>query len=697
MDVSIAKHDRSHDPSGEVMKARLRLLRLADRQSLAQLLQAMLDEAEALTDSKVSLYHFVKPDQLTIVPQAWSTNTTGSTCKTQGDGTHYSVNQGGVWTDCIRERRPVIHNDYASLPNRKGLPEGHTQIIRELLVPVLRGDAVVALLGVGNKPTNYDERDVEVVASLADFAWDIAESKRNEEALRESNERFLSLTSNIPAYIAYVNADTLRYEFVNAAFEKSFQIPREKIIGSHLKEIVGEANYQFALKAIHEVRLGKAISYENTFDLVHGKRWIQVNLTPVTNASGHVASIAVLSYDITERKRAEEEKKIFDAQNRQLQKSESLSRMAGAIAHHFNNQLQAVMMSLEMATQDLQNNAEPVENLSGAMKSARKAAEVSSLMLTYLGQTTAKRQPMDLSEACRRYVPMLRASMPKSVVLETDFPFSNSAINANENQVQQVLTNLVTNAWEASGDRQGAIRLTVKNVSSAVIPVTYRFPIDAKLQATDYACLEVADTGCGIAPADMDKLFDPFFSSKFTGRGLGLAVVLGIVRAHGGAVTVESQPHCGSVFRVFFPITAEAVARKHAQAAVPLQTAGGVTVLVVDDEPSVRKMVAFALKRSGFTVFAAEDGVQAVEVFQQHRDEIGCVLCDLTMPRMNGWETLAALRKLSPGIPVILASGYSEDQVMANDHPERPQAFLGKPYDLNTLREAIARVVTAPL
>jgi two-component system, cell cycle sensor histidine kinase and response regulator CckA len=170
-------------------------------------------------------------------------------------------------------------------------------------------------------------------------------------------------------------------------------------------------------------------------------------------------------------------------------------------------------------------------------------------------------------------------------------------------------------------------------------------------------------------------------------------VVLGIVRAHSGCVTVESQPGNGSVFRVFLPLSAEAVAIKPAPPAQAPRTVAGGTVLVVDDEPCLRKSVAIVLKRSGFAVFEAKDGVEAVEVFQQHRDEIGCILCDLTMPRMNGWETLTALRKLAPGLPVILCSGYSEAQAMAGNHPELPQAFLCKPFELPALRDTIARVM----
>jgi CheY-like chemotaxis protein len=201
--------------------------------------------------------------------------------------------------------------------------------------------------------------------------------------------------------------------------------------------------------------------------------------------------------------------------------------------------------------------------------------------------------------------------------------------------------------------------------------------------------MEVADAGSGITVKDIEKLFDPFFSSKFTGRGLGLSVVLGIVQSHGGAVTVETTPGRGSTFRVFLPVSAERIIRQPDPAAQSVEMDEGGTVLLVDDEPMVRKVGEGALMSLGFAVLLAKDGVEAVEIFRQHRDEIRCVLCDLTMPRMNGWETLVALRKLAPGLPVILASGYDKAHVMAGDHPELPQAFLSKPYQLQGLRDAI--------
>ena len=400
-------------------------------------------------------------------------------------------------------------------------------------------------------------------------------------------------------------------------------------------------------------------------------------------------NLIVTFKDITDRKRSEAQKAKLETQNRYLQKAESLGRMAGAIAHHFNNQLHVVMGNLEMAMNDLPLRVNPIERLLSAMQSARKAVEVSNLMLTYLGQMPGEHELMDLSEGCRKSIPLLQAAAPKGVILKADFPASGPVIRANAGQIQHLLTNLVANAWESADENRRDISLTVKVVSQVDIHALKHFPVDWQPQDLAYACLEVADTGCGIAEENFEKIFDPFFTTKFTGRGLGLPVVLGILRAHHGAVTVESKPDRGSIFRVFLPVSVEEVSRQPDQAVQTPETRKGGTVLVVEDDENVRDMAKTMLIHLGFTVLEARDGVEAVEVFRLHQGEIRCVICDLSMPRMDGWETLTALRKLSPDISVILSSGYDKELVMAGEHPELPNAFLRKPYLLKELSDMI--------
>ena len=327
-------------------------------------------------------------------------------------------------------------------------------------------------------------------------------------------------------------------------------------------------------------------------------------------------------------------------------------------------------------------------------------------MLTYLGQSFDKLEPLDLSDACRGSLPIIQAIMPGNIVLDTDLPSPGPIIMANVNQIQQVMNNLLTNAWEATAQGWGAINLSVKTVCAGNIDAVHRFPLDWQPQDNAYACLEVTDAGGGIAEKDIEKIFDPFFTSNSTGRGMGLAVVLGIVRAHDGVVTVESEPDRGSTFKIFFPVSAEEVPLPPDKASQPAlivpspspimpPTADGGMVLLVEDEEMVRNVAAAMIERLGFSVLEAKDGVEAVEMFRHRQDEIRCVLCDLTMPRMNGWETLAALRKLAPDIPVILASGYDKAHVMSGDHPEWPQVFLGKPYKMKGLRDALCKAMVS--
>ena len=267
--------------------------------------------------------------------------------------------------------------------------------------------------------------------------------------------------------------------------------------------------------------------------------------------------------------------------------------MAGAIAHHFNNQLQGVMGYLELAMGDLPEDGRAMTSVRRAAEMANRAADVSRQMLTYLGQTPGRRERLDLSEVYRQVIPMLRAGMPKRVVLKTDLPSSGPMVDANANQMEQVLINLVTNAWEAMPTSGGTIRLSVKTVPGVDILTGRRFPVDWQMGGDPWTCIEVRDDGSGVSQGDLEKVFDPFFSTKFTGRGLGLSIALGIVTAHGGGITVESpcrtgnvlnaergaqiaeeggdialgQQDAGCVFRVFLPVYEE-------ESSMPRGTAG---------------------------------------------------------------------------------------------------------------------------
>ena len=388
--------------------------------------------------------------------------------------------------------------------------------------------------------------------------------------------------------------------------------------------------------------------------------------------------------------------------NLQLQKNESLHRMAGAIAHHFNNKLGAVLGNLELAIEDIPVDAPARPRLESAMVTATSAAEISGQMLTYLGQTARSHTPHQLWDIVHSSQPLLRTIATKVLELFLTPTSSNPTVCADMNQIQQILTNLTTNAFEAVGTHQGRVTISIREVPAVDVPAENRFPINWKPTAPSYALLEVADTGGGISKTDFPILFDPFYSSRFTGRGLGLAAVLGIVRAHDGAVAVESVLGVGSIFRVLLPAVEQTSHTVSVAAPAPAalteppavtepQTTK--TVLFVEDEQSVREMAETMLHRLGYRVFSAGDGEVAVALFKQHTAEIDVVLCDLSMPKINGIETMTALRNIRPDIPVILASGHIESHAMAGAQEHPPEAFLHKPYRRSDLKAVLDQVL----
>lgn len=417
---------------------------------------------------------------------------------------------------------------------------------------------------------------------------------------------------------------------------------------------------------------------------------VQVSAATVFDDTGNPIALTSTSIDVTEHK-------TIQAQLQQIQKAESLSRMAGAIAHHFNNKLSVVIGNLELFLDDLPNDVKNREKLLKAMMAANKAAEVSRQMLTYIGQTSGgKHEIISLSEACCKILTLLRAATPKGMILNVDFPASGPVIRADEGQIQQILTHLITNALESISSNQGSIDLTIRTVAPGDIPSSRRIPFDWQPQPIPHACLEVSDTGCGITNMDIEKLFDPFFTTKFTGLGMGLSVVMGIVKAHGGCITVDSKLGCGSVFRIYLPISTKTIPLEQEKPAAPARKVeNAVTVLLIEDEEMVRDMAKAMLTHLGYTVIEAQDGVEGVQIFQQRQNEICCVLTDLTMPHMNGWETLTELRRIKVDVPVILASGHDKHMVMVCNYPESPQAILNKPYLISELKEALEKAMGA--
>ncbi len=431
--------------------------------------------------------------------------------------------------------------------------------------------------------------------------------------------------------------------------------------------------------------------FEYPCDSPETKRWFIGRATRFQK--GDIASVIISHEEITERKMAEQERLDLAYKLQQARKAKSLGCMAGAIAHQFNNLLGVVMGNLELAMNGADVNAALLKRLNAAMTASQRAAEVSTLMLAYLGQKPGHAKPLNLVAFCRENLPSLKLIVPSTVTLQTRFSDNKPVILADAAQMRQILTNLVTNAGEAIGNKTGIVQISTGIVQSEDMADIQAVPLDWKPATSDYAFLDVSDTGDGMSTDVRERIFDPFFSTRFIGRGLGLAVVEGIVRSHNGAIVVMSAPGHGSTFRILFPLLRrefhEELSSPPAHPDTLFKNARA--ILIVEDEPMLRDITQAMLISFGYTVFTATDGLEAIDIFQKHKDAIACVLLDLTLPRMNGWETLTELRKLSPQLSVILTSGYAVDEVVADEHPEQPQAFLQKPYQIVDLKATLAK------
>jgi signal transduction histidine kinase/CheY-like chemotaxis protein len=401
-------------------------------------------------------------------------------------------------------------------------------------------------------------------------------------------------------------------------------------------------------------------------------RYLQTTKIPFTFSGTGRPAVLGVSIDTTERKAAEEAL-------RRAAKEESLTVLAGGVAHDFNNLLAAILGHASLALKNMPPGSAARRHVEKAASAVERAADLTRQMLAYSGRGHFVVRPTDVNALVRENLPLLEVALPKSVRLETRLDVSLPAVDADVGQIQQVLMNLVINAAEAIGPRGGIV-----TVATGVREVG---PGDAALWRASgrplvpgrYVSLEVRDDGPGIDAETVDRIFEPFFTTKFTGRGLGLAAVLGVVRGHRGALSVESAAGKGTVFRLLF---APSSAKPEERGSGPAESARreSFTVLLVDDEEIVREMVTEVLQAEGHEVLCTADGATAIDVFGDRSRDVDVVLLDLSMPGLSGEETYACLREIDPAVRVILSSGYDKDEATRRFGTKGPVGFIQKPY-----------------
>jgi CheY-like chemotaxis protein/two-component sensor histidine kinase len=374
-------------------------------------------------------------------------------------------------------------------------------------------------------------------------------------------------------------------------------------------------------------------------------------------------------------------------------KLESVGVLAGGIAHDFNNILVGVLGNASLAMDHVPPGSHLASRLADIVNAAERAAQLTRQLLAYAGKGRFVIELLDLSQQVREISGLLQISMPRTVQLRLELAEGLPCIEADAAQIQQVVMNLVINGAEAIPEgRTGVVLITtgVQEVDDAYIQTTVA---GSDLKQGRYVTLEVHDTGIGIAPDVVSRIFDPFFTTKFTGRGLGLAAVRGIVKGHSGAMKVYSTPGQGTTFKLLFPASRKEEQRRFEKVSEQAAPKGTGTVLVIDDEEIVRRTAQATLERFGYEVVVAEDGRQGLDAFRRLADRVDVILLDMTMPVMSGEETFRELRIIRPDIKVILSSGYNEVEAIRHFTGKGLAGFVQKPYTSARLAEAVRSVL----
>jgi PAS domain S-box-containing protein len=531
-------------------------------------------------------------------------------------------------------------------------------------------------------PISIRDADGSIVAGML-IAEDITERKQMEERLR-----FKASALNAIGQAVIITDMSGSITYWNHAAEVIYGWNELEVLGRNIITLTPPSLHEQGKSYISLMQPGQRYAGETLMYRRDGTIIpVYAISTVLIDDHGQKVGIIGVSSDLTEQRRLQEERRKLDAQMIQTQKLESLGILAGGIAHDFNNLLTAMMGHASLALLDLPATSPARESIAHIELAAQRAAELSKQMLSYSGRASFAMQPIDLNRLVVEMGQLLQTVIAKTAMLTYMMADHLPPILADPTQLRQVVMNLITNASDAIGNRIGTITLTTTVVAAnaAYLQLFMQFE---PLPEGQYVSLEVSDTGMGMDAATQERIFDPFFTTKFTGRGLGLAAVQGIVRGHKAALHVESQIGQGTTFRVLFPISTSEQTAVVSKPTTPRQGAGRL-VLVIDDDAEVRMLAQRVLERGGYRVVMAEDGLIGVRIFTEQHADLAAVLLDLTMPVMSGLETFNALQQIQPSIPILLCSGYSEEDATINFVGKGLAGFIQKPFRPTDLLAAL--------
>jgi len=534
----------------------------------------------------------------------------------------------------------------------------------------------------------YNKRPADMVV-----VRNLTERLKNEDELRKNEEIFRLISENSRWGISIVKNGSV--EYANKAMADIFELPLERILVSKLEDFkkaihhedISSLEKQLRSADIKDQEGGRTYSFRIRTKSGQVK-WLDLLYKPVFYKEEEAGLITV--YDNSDRKRIEEEKVELEAQLRQALKLETVGTLAGGMAHDFNNILQAVSGYSQLILFNTDPEDSNYERLKRIENSAYRAAELIKKLLTFSRKIESKKQPINLNQEIKEVQTFLARTIPKMIDIDLRLAKDLMEIDADSIQLEQILVNICLNARDAMPEGG---QLVFETANFTLDDETAR--PQPEMTIGDYVLLSISDTGQGMDGETLNHIFEPFFTTKEAGKGtgLGLAMVYGIVKSHDGFITCQSEVGQGTVFSIYFPTLDQKQAPVRAQPEKNVLLEGSETVLVVDDEESVRMLIEEALSRFGYRVLTVQDGEEAVWLYSQLEDQIDLVILDLNMPGMGGERCLDELLKRNPEANIIVASGYALTEQLNDIVESKTKAFIGKPFDILRLIEAVRKIL----
>lgn len=651
-------------------------------ESIQELLDFALNEAIDLTGSKIGYIYFYDEERKEFTLNTWSRDVMKE-CSVAHPQRVYQLEKTGIWGEAVRQRRPIMVNDFAAKnPLKKGTPKGHVQLHKFLTIPVFSDSKIVAVVGVANKETDYNDSDIRQLNLMMDAVWKIVQRKQAEDALK-TNFSLLKLageTAKFGGWSIDLTENRIVWSDEVAAIHE-MPAGHSPTISEVFRYYVPEWQAKI-LKAFNRC-VEEGIAYDEEVEIItaKGKRlWVRTTGEALIDDSGKIVKIQGSFQDITERKQMEANLKASEEQLRQTQKMEALGQLASGIAHDFNNILSIILGHASLLKMSQRTPEKVQHSIATIEKAGQRGADLIKQLLTLARKNEPETKPLNLGDIIADTVKLPQETFPKTITFQTDIESDLPLVMADASQIHQVLMNLSVNARDAM-PKGGTLSFNASREAGQELRQRHPNAI-----AREYVKLCISDSGVGMDKATVERVFEPFYTTKEQGRGtgLGLATVHGIIRNHNGFVEVESEPAAGTTFRIYLPVpvTQETLDATTAEngAATPTSTSGSETILLIEDEESIIEMLTTIFRTQGYQVIVAMDGHTGVEKYKQSQNDIDLVISDMGLPRLTGEEVFYRIRRINPEARVIIASGFVDPDRKSELYKAGLTRFVQKPY-----------------